>query len=84
MKSAINQTYYTLKTLLDTSGLRSLGYNLIKTFNGIFPEIRDEINANIPNRIEKIIYPKIIKFKNNANNLITELFISTMKMKEII
>jgi hypothetical protein len=51
MKSAINQTYYTVKTLLDVAELRSLGYNLILTFNEIFPEIRDKINEIIPNRI---------------------------------
>ena len=79
MKSAINQTYYTVKTLLGTSELSSLGYNLIQTFNEIFPEIRDKINNIIPNRIEKVIYPKIMKFKNEANNLITKLFISTLE-----
>ena len=79
MKSAISQTYYTVKTLLDVVELRSLGFNIIKTFNQIFPEIRDKINNIIPNRIEKVIYPKIIKFKNEANNLITKLFISTLE-----
>ena len=54
MKSAISQTYYTVKTLLDVVELRSLGFNIIKTFNQIFPEIRDKINNIIPNRIEKV------------------------------
>jgi hypothetical protein len=79
MKSAISQTYYTVKTLLDVAELRSLGFNLILTFNEIFPEIRDKINNIIPNRIEKVIYPKIMTFKNEANNLITKLFISTLE-----
>ena len=82
MKSAISQTYYTVKTLLDVVELRSLGFNIIKTFNQIFPEIRDKINNIIPNRIEKVINPKTIKFKNEANNLITKLFISTLEKEE--
>ena len=54
MKSAISQTYYNVTTLLDVAELRSLGFNLIKSFNQIFPEIRDTINNIIPNRIEKV------------------------------
>jgi hypothetical protein len=81
MKSAIKQTYDTVKTLLDTAELKSLGYNLIQTFNKVFPEIRDKINSIIPDRIEKVIYPKITTFKNEANNLIADLYISTLEIE---
>ncbi len=79
MKSGINQTYYIVKTLLDGDELQSLGYNLIQTLNTIFPEIRDKINDIIPQKIGKVIYPKITIFKNEANNLIADLYISTLE-----
>ena len=79
MKSTINQTYYIDKTLLDGDELQYLGYNLVNTIKTIFPEIRDKINHIIPKKIGKVIYPKITIFKNEANNLIAELYISTLE-----
>ena len=42
-KTILNKIYYNVKTLLDVAELRSPSFNLIQTFNKIFPEIKDEL-----------------------------------------
>jgi hypothetical protein len=79
MKAAINQTYYTVKTLLNTPELRGLGYVLVYKFVEVFPDIESEIRKIIPNKVEDVIYPKIDLFIKASTDKITNLYTQSLE-----
>jgi hypothetical protein len=79
MKTAINQTYYTVKTLLDVAELKSLGYILIQSFKNVYKEVRSDINNIIPSKIESVIYPKIETFRDIATTSVANLYIQSLE-----
>jgi hypothetical protein len=79
MRTSINHTYYIVKTLLQEPTLKGLGFNIIKTFIKVFPNIREQLEKIIPDKIENIVFPKIEIFKDNARNKIVQLFIETLE-----
>jgi hypothetical protein len=79
MKAAINQTYYTVKTLLNTPELRGLGYVLVTEFVEVFPYVESEIKKIIPNKVEDVIYPKIDSFIKNSIEKISNLYVESLE-----
>jgi hypothetical protein len=79
MKAAINQTYYTVKTLLNTPELKGLGYVLVYKFVEVFPEIESDIRKIIPNKVEDVIYPKIDLFIKASTDKITNLYTQSLE-----
>ena len=83
MKNSIYQTYYIIKTILDTSEIKDLEYNLVQTFINIFPNIKKEIEVIILNIIEDIIYPKIELFIYEIREKIINLFVELIEGENI-
>jgi len=79
MKAAINQTYYTVKTLLDVAELKSLGYIMVTSFKKVYNRVTTNINNTIPSKIESVIYPKIKTFKDEATTYIADLYIKSLE-----
>jgi hypothetical protein len=79
MKSSIRDTETFVSALLDTAELKGLGYNLAQRFTQIYPEIREELNSLIPKKVTDIIYPKIERFKDDAETKVVDLFVKTIE-----
>jgi len=79
MKAAINQTYYTVKTLLSAPELKGLGYVLVSKFIKVFPEIEEDIKKIIPDKVKDVIYPKIDSFIKKSTQKITDLYVESLE-----
>jgi hypothetical protein len=79
MKASINQTYYTVKTLLNTPELKGLGYVLVYKFVDVFPEIEEDIKKIVQDKVKDVIYTKIDSFITYSTQKITEVFVESLE-----
>ncbi len=80
----IKDIYNFMNVLIDTSELKALGYELIVGIINNFPYVRGKIMEIIPDKITKIIYPKIEIFKSEIQTKITKVYISYITSEKVL
>ena len=80
----IKDIYNFMNVLIDTSELKALGYELIVGIINNFPYVRGKIMEIIPDKITKIIYPKIEIFKSEIQTKITKVYIDYITSEKVL